>query len=134
MLGGLGVGAAAVRHMHEQTNEDLRQHDRDRVVQRLISASVPDVDEELDQLRKAASRFALDLLDRGSVGDAKLAAKLVIWSGGAGRGHVQSLRREFDLAAEHRATAFSKSTLAQLVDLNLLTPRKKGPLEWLFNR
>lgn len=131
-IGNTGVDAVVVEHMSSQLGELTRQQDRDRLVERLLTAQLAN-SAVLETARKAASQLAATLLNRKSAGDAKLAARVIIWSGGAARGHVQTLRQQFDEAITQRSNAFNKSTQSKLAELRLATPKRKGPLSWLFD-
>jgi hypothetical protein len=79
----------------------------------------------------------LDLLARSTSGDWPLAAKLVIWAGGAGCSYKQGLRDAFTSAVDEKKSAFSKTVRQGLTDLELLPQPRKNILqnaERIFDR
>ena len=58
----------------------------------------------------------------------------MLWAGGPGHGHTISLRAEFTDALEKYKDSLTKTHIAQLQALNLITPPKKGLLDTLLGR
>ncbi|WP_371955128.1 P-loop NTPase fold protein [Actinomadura monticuli] len=130
--GAAGLGPEAVAHIRTQVAVETREPDRSALVQRL-RLGTPAAD-DAPAVRKAASMLAGDLLKRGTSGDLRTAAELVLWAGGAGYGRTQILREQFtDLATKH-ANALPKKTAQGLRDAGLLTPEKKGRLASILGR
>nr|WP_239068052.1 P-loop NTPase fold protein [Actinomadura bangladeshensis] len=130
--GAEGLGPAAVANIQSQVAIQTREPDRSAFVNRLCLGT-PAADETA-AVKRAASLLAGDLLDRRTSGDLRSAADLVLWAGGAGHGHTQTLRRKFtDLAAKH-SSALPKKTAQRLRDANLLAPDKKSRLASLLGR
>lgn len=145
-VGSHGVDDSVVRYMADRIIAAPRQHDRDRLVERLMTAAVlsqsgdssgrqggrsQDLDASI-AARRAGNELARDLLATRIAGDARLAARLVLWTGGAVHGYVVALRALFDEAAEQKTRPFPPPTLRELSGLGLLTPQKKGPLAKLL--
>jgi hypothetical protein len=85
-------------------------------------------------VKKAASLLAADLLHKGTGGDLRTAAELVLWAGGAGYGYTKTLREQFtDLATKH-PKVLPKKTAQELTDTGLLVAQKKGRLASLLGR
>lgn len=130
-----GVGHEAIERVRTAVADITRQTDRATAVKRLLRAQTPtEIDSEHRQVRSTASEFAHELLDRGTAGDARTAAELMLWAGGPGHGHTISLRAEFTDALEKYKDSLTKTHIAQLQALNLITPPKKGLLDTLLGR
>jgi hypothetical protein len=140
-VGQHGVDSSVVDHMAAQVRSAARQADRDRLAERLMTASVrpgsgtsgsPGASGPWDMsAQRSANALAKELLEKGIAGDARLAARIVIWAGPA-HGFNRSLRDLFDTAAQEKGDTLGRQLLRDLKAEGLLTPRKKGPLDWLF--
>lgn len=130
-----GVGHEAVERVRGAVADMTRQTDRAAAVQRLIRAKAPtEADAEHRSVRRAASEFAHELLARGTSGDVRTAADLMLWAGGPGHGHTGSLRKGFTDALDNYKEPLSRSYITQLEAHSLITPPKKGLVDKLLGR
>lgn len=131
-VGASGVAQAAVDRVREQVAAATREPDRASAVE-LLRLAVP-ADDQAAAVKKSTSELASDLLDKGTAGDLRTAAELVLWAGGAGYGHTQALRQKFNALAAKHEKSLPKRTARQLSDANLLTVPKKGLLATILGR
>lgn len=131
-VGAGGIAATAIDQVREQVATATREPDRASTVD-LLRLAVP-ADDQIAAVKKSASELATDLLRKGTAGDLRTAAELVLWAGGAGYGHTQALRKEFSELATKHEKALPKKTAQRLRDANLLTVPKKGFLATLLGR
>lgn len=78
--------------------------------------------------------LAAELLSKGTSGDLRAAAELVLWAGGPGYGHTQTLREQFNELAVKHAKALPNKTAHRLGEAGLLVAPKKGLLASLLGR
>jgi hypothetical protein len=125
-IGRAGVDETVVVYIAKQMSATVRIEERQNLVALLHTSQVKKPN-GTDRARKAATKLTADLLDRGTVGDTKLAAENIVWAGGAaGKGSQGTLRKAFDTAVKQGSrTSFSKGLLTELNKLGLLT-RSKG--------
>ncbi|MFF0531095.1 P-loop NTPase fold protein [Nocardia amikacinitolerans] len=129
-----GIGSAAVEAVRKAVASMTNGDDRSSAVDRLRVAKPPDDSSDGRELRRATSEFALDLLKRGTKIDEVLAARLVIWAGGAGHGHTVALRTAFTAACAGD-NRLAKEQIKTLEELGLVPPeQKKGFLDRLMGR
>lgn len=115
-----GLGVAAIEAVAKDVEAATREPDRSALVGQLMAAkAAADVDTDV---KKAASELALALIGKNTVGDFRTAAELVVWAGGAGHGHTQTLRQMFNGAAEAQRKALPQTVIQRLVALRLLNP------------
>ncbi|WP_157748112.1 P-loop NTPase fold protein [Micromonospora echinaurantiaca] len=133
-VGQAGVGAAAVEYTRAALKDKTRETERTERVDLLIETR-PSADPGVEnQVKKAASELAQDLLARNVAGDLRSAARVVVWARGAGYGHVLTLRGKFTEGVSQHNKALSKSLASDLADLGLLAAPKKGALAKLLGR
>ncbi|WP_313406406.1 P-loop NTPase fold protein [Aeromicrobium sp.] len=129
VAGSGGLGVEAVEKVAEDIGVATREPDRSALAGQLTAAkAAADVD---GNVRKAVSALASDLIGKNTVGDFRTAAELVLWAGGAGHGHTQTLRQKLNAAPEGHRKALPQSVTQRLVDLRLLNappPKKKRRL------
>ncbi|GAA1744017.1 KAP family P-loop NTPase fold protein [Microcella frigidaquae] len=132
-VGRHGIDAEAVNHARSKLHGQSKQLERDRVIERLMTATVR-APEGTEAAKKATSELVIELLERNVAGDSRLAATVAIWAGGAARGSQTSIRRLFDEALSKKEDLLAKRILRDLNGLGLITPRKRGAFAWLLGR
>ncbi|MEE3849030.1 P-loop NTPase fold protein [Gordonia sp. LSe1-13] len=128
-----GIGPEAVQKIRAEVADTTRQADRAAAIERLLRAEVPSETTEIRNVRRAASEFALELLTRGTTGDLRTAADLVLWAGGPGHGYTAALRKGFAEAPDRRMERLTRSHVTQLEALGLISP-SKGFVDRLLRR
>ncbi|MEU0151743.1 hypothetical protein [Micromonospora fulviviridis] len=132
--GEAGVGAAAVEYIRAVVMKKTREAERTEQVEFLIDARVSSEPGVANQVKKAASELAEDLLAKNVAGDLRSAAKVIVWAGGPGYGHTISLRDGFTAGVKQHSKVLSKSLAKDLADQGLLTLPKKSALAKLLGR
>lgn len=127
-----GVSSAAVTHVGKSALTETRANDRSARIDRLRLATPADDDSAA--VKKAASELASDMLDKGTSGDLRTAAEVVLWAGGAAYGHTQTLRQKFNDQVASHEKALPKRTATELVSAGLLVIPKKGFLSKLLGQ
>lgn len=125
-VGHHGVNGAVVDHMAPAVNSGTQQQMRDAAVTRLEAASlVARTGSSSPDGLRAASELALQLLESGIVGNARLARRIVAWAGRPAWGLQGKLRAAFDATVRNNGATFGKSEIRELEALGVLTKRKK---------
>ena len=129
-----GIGLAVVEAVRKAVASMTNGEERSAAVDRLMAAKPPDDSSDGRELLRATSEFALDLLHRGTKIDEVLAARLVIWAGGAGHGHTIALRTTFTAVCAGDSR-LAKEQVRRLAEFGLVPPeQKKGLLDRLMGR
>lgn len=128
-----GIGSAAVTDIHNKIKTFTREQDRSRLVEQLRLAR-PATD-DAPAVKKASSELATELLDKGTAGDLRTAAELILWAGGAGYGYKEALRGKFTAQAKKNNKSLPQKTRTSLTQSGLLQlPPEKGLLAKLTGR
>ncbi|MEV4991569.1 KAP family P-loop NTPase fold protein [Pseudarthrobacter sp. LMD1-1-1.1] len=134
-VGAIGVDDSAVEYMSEKIFQASRQEGRNRSVERLLLANIGASEgESVSLAQRAANNLSKRLLETEIAGDSKLAAKVILWAGGAVRGYLSVLRELFDQALKQNDKVFTAKTRGDLADAGLLSHRTSSPLSWLLGK
>lgn len=119
-VGDQGIDATAIEHATSKIINATQQAQRDELVTRLLVATLAE-----HPLHVASTRLVERLLSSGVRGDAVLAARVAIASGGVSRGKSIATKKAFDSVAGANPKTFSKGTQNDLQSINLLSKRKR---------
>lgn len=127
-----GLGTAAIEQVRRQIALTTREPERSALAARLMTGK-PAADVGA-AVKKAVSDLAMDLLAMRTAGDLRTAADLILWVGGAGHGHTQTLRQKFNEVASTHPKALPQSAAQRLASISLLNPPKEKRRSSLFRR
>lgn len=119
-VGRHGVSDSVVKQMTPKILEGPTHETRQEQVRRFKTALLADTD---------ARRTAADLVERlvgGRVGDAQLAAEIVIHIDGAPHGYVGRIKEAFDKVVADNPRRIPQEQQKKLIALRLLSPPKKA--------
>ncbi|HEY0889509.1 MAG TPA: P-loop NTPase fold protein [Nocardioides sp.] len=119
-VGSAGVASAAIEHIATKVAAATQQTKRDDLIARLLEAKFTE-----QPAHTAATDLAQQLLATGINGDAALAARVAIASGGAAYGKVVAIRNAFDSVVATKPKAIPKGDQDRLRTINLLSRPKK---------
>lgn len=119
-VGSAGVASAAIEHIATKVAAATQQTKRDDLIARLLEAKLTE-----QPAHSAATDLVQQLLATGINGDAALAARVAISSGGAAYGKVVTVRNAFDAVVATKPKAIPKGLQDQLRGINLLSKPKK---------
>lgn len=119
-VGAAGVSSAAIQHIATEVADAKQQAKRDDLVARLLRAKLSE-----QPAHATATMLVEQLLATDINGNAALAAKIAIASGGAAYRRVVAVRDAFDRTVMRRPQAISKGDQGSLREINLLSRPKK---------
>jgi hypothetical protein len=120
VVGAAGVSSAAIEHIAAKVAAATLQTKRDDLVARLLEAKLTE-----QPAHAAATELAQQLLATDINGNAALAARVAIASGGAAYGKVVALRNAFDTIVATKPKAIAKGDQDRLRAIGLLSKPKK---------
>ena len=121
-VGASGIGSLAIEDVAERVAKEGQQTKRDDLVARLLEAKLNEQPPHM-----SATNLVQQLIETDINGNAALAARVAIASGGAAYGKVVSVRNGFDSVVARKPKAISKGDQERLRALNLLSkPKKEG--------
>jgi hypothetical protein len=121
-IGKHGVGSQAIEFIATAVSAATQQNQRDALIDRLGGARLVERPEH-----SAATDLVLLLLRTGIAGDAALAARVAIQSGGAAHGRITQVRSAFDATVAKKPNAIRKGQQDKLRAIGLLSkPPKRG--------
>lgn len=120
-IGKHGISSQAIEHVGDKVMAATQQPQRDALVARLVAAKLIE-----HPAHAAATALVESLLETGVNGNAALAARVAIASGGAAHGRIVALRRDFDAIVAAKERAISKSDQAHLRSINLLSAARRS--------
>lgn len=121
-VGAAGVSSSAIRHIGAKVAASTQQAKRDGLVARLLAAKL---DEQ--PAHTSATELVLQLLATDVLGNAGLAARVAIASGGAAHGKVITVRSAFDSVVAAKPRAITKGEQDRLRAIGLLSQPKTAP-------
>lgn len=118
-VGAEGVSSPAIEHIAALVSDASQQPKRDELIARLLEAKLTE-----QPAHVAATDLVQQLLATEIVGNAGLAARVGIASGGAAYGKVVAVRKAFDDVVTAKPKAITKAEQSKLRDINLLSKTK----------